>query len=258
MSPPPEDRSEGQGIVELVRVMGRLRGPDGCPWDREQTHASLRRNLLEEAHEVLEAIDSGDPKRLREELGDLLLQVVFHAQIAEDADQYTIDDVAGDTVEKLVRRHPHVFADVEADTPDQVVRNWDAIKAEEKGEHPVDEEIPPTLPALMRAYKVQRRAASTGFDWRTPEAAIDKVREELEELSRAESSDEVESEIGDVLFAVVALARRHGIDAESALRGTTRRFAERFEAMRASADAEGVALTDLSDDELLSRFRAAR
>jgi tetrapyrrole methylase family protein/MazG family protein len=238
--------------------MARLRAPDGCPWDREQTHASLRRQILEEAHEVLEAIDSGDPAKLRDELGDLLIHVIFHSQIAEDDGDFTVDDVANGTVEKLVRRHPHVFADVEADTAAQVVKNWDAIKAEEKGEHAVDEEIPPTLPALLRAYKVQRRAGSQGFDWRSPEGAMEKVREELGELERASTPEEIEGEIGDLLFAVAALARQHGVDAESALRGTTKRFAERFETLKSSAEDDGVDLHDLTEEELLARFRAAR
>ncbi len=254
----PAERSKGDSLLEVVRVMARLRAPDGCPWDREQTHASLRRQILEEAHEVLEAIDSGDPAKLRDELGDLLIHVIFHSQIAEDDGDFTVDDVAKGTVEKLVRRHPHVFAEVEAETAAQVVKNWDAIKAEEKGEHAVDEEIPPTLPALLRAYKVQRRAGSQGFDWRSPEGAMEKVREELGELEQAATPEEIEGEIGDLLFAVAALARQHGVDAESALRGTTKRFAERFEALKASAASEGVDLHDLSEEDLLARFRAAR
>ncbi|MCA1727171.1 MAG: nucleoside triphosphate pyrophosphohydrolase [Actinobacteria bacterium] len=255
-----DERSAGDAVLEVVRVMARLRAPDGCPWDREQTHATLRRQLLEEAHEVLEAIDSGDPQRLRDELGDLLIHVVFHSQIAEDAGEFTLDDVANGTVQKLVRRHPHVFGDVEADTPDQVVRNWDQIKAEEKGGHPqgIDDEIPPTLPALLRAYKVQRRAGSQGFDWRTPEAAMDKVKEELGELERASTSQEIEDEIGDLLFAVASLARQHDVDAESALRATTKRFAERFEALKAWATESGVDLNDLEESELLTRFRELR
>ena len=230
MTPDPDARSRGEALLEVVRVMGRLRAPDGCPWDREQDHASLRRQLLEETHEVLEAIDSADPDRLRDELGDLLIQVVFHSQIAEDEGGFTVDDVARGTVEKLVRRHPHVFGDVEADTPEQVVRNWDAIKAEERGHarEDLEDDIPPTLPALLRAYKVQRRAAETGADAAPAGGELDAIRDALAALEAALGAGSVEDAIGDVLFSVVALARANDVDAESALRGAIRRFSERF------------------------------
>ncbi|HYU58758.1 MAG TPA: nucleoside triphosphate pyrophosphohydrolase [Actinomycetota bacterium] len=250
----------GEPLLELVRVMRRLRDPGGCPWDREQTHASLRRHLLEEAHEVLEAIDAGDDDRLREELGDLLIQVVFHAQIAEDEGAFTVDDVATKLVEKLVRRHPHVFGDARADTPDAVLANWDRIKADEKGglEEHLEDDIPPSLPALLRAYKVQRRARARGFDWRSREGALGKLREELGELAGAEGAEEVEAELGDLLFAAVAVARLSGVDAESALRGATRRFAERFEQMLRRADEAGADLAGMSEAELLAFFRRSR
>jgi tetrapyrrole methylase family protein/MazG family protein len=250
-------RARGDRLLDLVRVMHRLRGPDGCPWDREQTHQSLGRHLLEETHETLEAIDSGDPDRLRDELGDVLLQVVFHAEMARQDGTFDVDDVAEGVVAKLIRRHPHVFGDVEVDSAAQVLVNWEHIKKEEKGEHPVDAEIPATLPALARAAKVQRRAAGAGLDWRTREAALAKVREELEELDEA-PPDRAEEELGDVLFAVASLARKLNVDPESSLRKAVGRFAERFERMKATADAEGINLEDLSEDELLSRFRAAR
>jgi tetrapyrrole methylase family protein/MazG family protein len=242
--------------------MHRLRGPDGCPWDLEQTHASLGRHLLEEAHETLEAIDSGDPERLRDELGDLLLQVVFHAEMARQEGTFDVDDVAEGIVQKLIRRHPHVFGDVEVESAAEVLVNWERIKTEEKGEHPLDEDIPASLPALARAAKVKRRAAGTGFDWRTLEGAVAKVREELEELERelGEDSppDRVEEELGDLLFAGAALGRRIDVDPETALRKATRRFGDRFERMREHAARDGVALEDLPEDELLARFRAAR
>jgi MazG family protein len=255
--------------------MERLRGPDGCPWDREQTHRSLARHLLEETHETLEAIDAGDPDRLREELGDLLLQVVFHAEMARQEGTFDVDDVAEGIASKLIRRHPHVFGDVRVDSAADVLVNWERIKAEEKGEHAVDDEIPPTLPALARAAKVQRRAAGEGFDYRSAPAALAKVREELGELeaeidadievlpeeraSRTKApSERVEEELGDLLFAVAALGRRLNVDPETALRRATRRFAERFERMKARARAEGLDLNALSDEELLARFRAAR
>jgi MazG family protein len=248
---------EGRALLDLIRVMAKLRGPSGCPWDREQTHQSLARHLLEETHETLEAIDQGDPGRLREELGDLLLQVVFHAEMARQEGTFDVDDVAEGMKAKLIRRHPHVFGDVQVDSAAEVLVNWERIKAEEKGSHPVDQEIPSTLPALARAAKVQRRAAGFGFDWRSTEAALAKVREELSELEVA-APETVEDELGDVLFAVAALGRRLNLDPETALRKATGRFADRFDRMREAAEAEGVRLEDLSEDELLERFRRGR
>ena len=255
----------GDRLLDLVRVVARLRAPDGCPWDRAQTHRSLRRHLLDEAYETLDAIEGDDPSRLREELGDLLLQALFHAQIAADDGEYDIDDVAEVTVEKLIHRHPHVFADVDADTPDEVYANWERIKAAE-GSRSIDAEMPRSLPALVAAQKVQRRAAGRGFDWSALQGAVDKVREELGELEEAaaqqnegdregDAKDALEEEVGDVLFAVSALARKLGVDAESSLRSTIRKFVARFEAMDAAVTSEGGRLEDLEEDELLRRFR---
>ncbi len=254
--PVPSSR-EGERLLDLIRVMARLRGPGGCPWDHEQTHETLGRHLLEETHEVLEAIDAGDRERLREELGDLLLQVAFHSQIAADDGAWDVDDVAEGLVAKLIRRHPHVFGEVEVAGAEEVLLNWERIKAEEKGEKGVEEDIPATLPALARAAKVQRRAAGFGFDWRTKEGALAKLREELEELERV-SPDEAEEELGDVLFAAAAVARKLGVDPESALRRTTRRFALRYERMLERAREEGVDLASLPEDELLAYFREVR
>ncbi len=255
-------RAGGDRVLDLLRVMHRLRRPDGCPWDLEQTHQSLGRHLLEEAHETLEAIDSGDPDRLRDELGDLLLQVVFHAEMARQEGTFDVDDVAEGIVRKLIRRHPHVFGDVEVGSAAEVLVNWERIKIEEKGEHPLDDDIPASLPALARAAKVQRRAAGSGFDWRSVEGASEKVRQELGELERevAEGATaiRIEDELGDLLFAVAALGRRVNVDPETALRKATRRFGDRFERMREQAARDGVALSDLPEDELLARFRAAR
>jgi len=243
--------------LDLVKVMYRLRAPGGCPWDREQTHRSLARHLLEEAHETLDAIDSDDPALLREELGDLLLQVLFHSEIADEEGAFDIDDVAEGVTAKLIRRHPHVFGDVEVDSAAQVLVNWERIKADEKGDRTLEHDIPSTLPALARASKVQRRAAGVGFEWRTRDAAMAKVREELAELEGA-SPERGEEELGDVLFALAALARRLDVDPESALRRATARFAERFEKMKERARQEGVQLDGLPEAELLARFRAAR
>ncbi len=264
---PPDDvpsSQHGRQLLELVRVMARLRGPGGCPWDAEQTHASLARHLLEETHELLAAIDGGDGAAIRDELGDVLLQVVFHAQIAADEGAWDVDDVAQGLVDKLVRRHPHVFGEVEVSGADEVLLNWEQIKAEEKAaKRPgsaggLEEDIPASLPALARASKVQRRAAGFGFDWRTREAALAKLHEELAELEAAGTTEEAEAELGDVLFAAAAVARRLGVDPESALRRTTTRFAERYAAMQARARREGVDLSSMDDDELLAYFRASR
>ena len=250
---------QGRQLLDLVRIMARLRGPGGCPWDAEQTHASLARHLLEETHEVLAAVDAGDRDAIRDELGDVLLQVVFHAQIAADDGAWDVDDVAQGLIDKLVRRHPHVFGEVEVSGADEVLVNWEQIKAEEKGgAGGLEDDIPASLPALARASKVQRRAAGFGFDWRTREAALAKLHEELAELEAAGSPEEAEAELGDVLFAAAAVARRLGVDPESALRRTTTRFAARYEAMQARALREGADLASMDDDELLAYFRASR
>ena len=266
---PVPSSKQGSRLLDLVRVMARLRGPDGCPWDRAQTHASLRRHLLDEAYELLDAIDEGDPVRVKEELGDLLLQSVFHAQMAADAGVFDIDDVAESTVEKLIHRHPHVFADVKAETPEQVYGNWERIKAAAKGEHGITEGIPKALPSLLAAQKIQRRAAGRGFDWAELAGAVEKVREELAELEEAaqdyaeedregSAKDALEEEVGDVLFAVSALARKLGVDAETSLRRAVSKFVRRFEAMELQAAREGVNLRDFTEEELIRRFRAPR
>jgi tetrapyrrole methylase family protein/MazG family protein len=248
----------GERVLDLLRVMARLRAPGGCPWDAQQTHASLAKHLLEETHEVLDAIDSGDPDRLRDELGDVLLQVVFHAEMAREGGEYDLDEVAQGTVDKLVRRHPHVFGDVHVDDASEVLVNWEKIKTEEEGKsRELEDDIPVTLPALARAAKVQRRAAGWGFEWRTSDAAMAKLREEVDELAAA-TPEEAESELGDVLFAAAGVARTLGIDPESALRRTTTRFAGRFERMRVLAEERGVDLEAMSDDELLAFFRESR
>ncbi len=255
---PVPSSQHGERLLDLVRLMARLRGPGGCPWDREQDHESLARHLLEETHEVLEAIDSGDRERLREELGDILLQVAFHAQIAADDGAWDVDDVARGIVEKLIRRHPHVFGEVEVSGADEVLLNWERIKADEKGEQPVEHDIPSTLPALARASKVQRRAAGWGFDWRTKEGALAKLREEVDELAKAETAEDAEEELGDVLFAAAAVARKLGVDPESALRRTTTKFAARYEATLERARSEGLNLASLDEDALLAYFRGQR
>jgi tetrapyrrole methylase family protein/MazG family protein len=257
---PVPSSQHGERLLDLVKVMARLRAPGGCPWDREQSHRSLARHLLEEAHELLEAIDAEDADAIREELGDLLLQVVFHAQMAAEAGTFDVDDVAEGLVRKLIHRHPHVFGDVEVvGGADEVLVNWEKLKAEEEGGRKgVDQEIPATLPALMRAAKVQRRAAGWGFGWRTSGGAIDALREEVEELAHTSDADNAEEEIGDVLFATVAVARTLDVDGETALRRTIRGFARRYERFTELAAERGLDVESMSEGELRALFREAR
>lgn len=255
---PVPSSEHGERLLDLVRVMARLRGPGGCPWDAEQTHASLARHLLEETHEALDAIDAGDRERLRDELGDVLLQVVFHAQMAANDGAWDVDDVARGIVEKLIRRHPHVFGDVEVEGAAEVLVNWERIKADEKGEQALEDDIPQTLPALARAAKVQRRAAGWGFEWRSVDSAVAALREEVDELTDRTDAANAEEELGDVLFATVAVARKLGVDAESALRRTTRGFAERYERFKALAAERGLDVDAMSEAEVRALFRAAR
>jgi tetrapyrrole methylase family protein / MazG family protein len=255
---PVPSSEEGRRLLDLVKVMARLRGPGGCPWDREQTHQTLAHPLLEETHELLEAIDSGDSDAIRDELGDLLLQVVFHAEIASEDGRWDVDDVARRLTEKLIHRHPHVFADVEVSGADEVLTNWERLKAEEGSgsRRGVEDEIPVTLPALARAAKVQRRAAGWGVEWPSSEAAVVALREEVGALSAA--SDDAEREIGEVLFATVAVARKLGVDAESALRRTTRGFAERYERFLTLAEERDLDMESLREDEVRELFRGSR
>jgi tetrapyrrole methylase family protein/MazG family protein len=256
--PAPSSRG-GARLLELVKVQARLREPDGCPWDREQTHRTLARHLLEETHELLAAIDADDDEAVRDELGDLLLQVTFHAQIAADDGRWDIDDVAEGLIRKLIHRHPHVFGDVDVAGSDEVLVNWEKLKAEEDGGRTgVDEGIPASLPALARAAKVQRRAAGWGFEWRSVSGAIGALREELDELEEATSPEDAEGEVGDVLFATVAVARKLGVDPESALRRTIAGFAARYERFVVLAAERGVDVETAPEDELRALFREAR
>ncbi len=245
-------------MLDLIKVMSRLRAPGGCPWDAEQTHRSLARHLLEETHELLEAIEAEDSDAIRDELGDVLLQVVFHAQIAADDELWDVDDVATGLIEKLIHRHPHVFGDAEVGGAEEVLVNWEKLKAEETGRGAVDDDIPASLPALARAGKVQRRAAGWGFGWRSVDGAIGALREEVDELARATSPDNAEEEIGDVLFATVAVARTLGVDGETALRRTIRGFAQRYERFTQLARDRGLDVETADEGELRELFREAR
>jgi nucleoside triphosphate diphosphatase len=256
---PVPSSQRGERLLDVVRIQARLRAPDGCPWDREQTHRSLARHLLEETHELLDAIDADDLDAIRDELGDVLLQVTFHAQLAADAGLWDIDDVAEGLIRKLVHRHPHVFGDTAVSGSEEVLVNWEKLKADETGGRKgVDEDIPAALPSLARAAKVQRRAAGWGFEWRTREGALEALREEVEELAVAEDLANVEEEVGDVLFAAVAVARKLGIDAESALRRTTRGFAVRYERFTRIVAERGLDIEALSEEQARGLFREAR
>lgn len=227
----PLEEQSGQSFAALVRTMRRLLAPDGCPWDREQTQQSLRRYVLEEACEVIDAIDSGDPKAVCEELGDLSLQVAFLSELARSAGQFGPDDVMRGIVQKLVRRHPHVFGDVKVDDADAVVANWNQIKETEKGPKRLLDGLPRALPALHRAQRIGERVEKVGFDWPTPEASYAKVHEETRELADAVAvgrHDRIEAELGDLLLALVNYARHLGVEAETALRKSVDRFDARF------------------------------
>jgi len=245
-------------FAELVAIMARLRAPDGCPWDREQTHATLKPYLLEEAYEALEAIDAEDDAELCKELGDVLLQVVFHAQIAAEEGRFGIEEVGRAIVDKLVRRHPHVFADVEVDGADQVLQNWEQIKKQERREQGQQapsllEGIPAQLPALMRAQRIQARVARQGFDWDQITGPLAKVEEEFAELRQAWETGgaaAIEDEFGDLLFALVNTGRFLKVDPEQALRASVDKFERRFRALEEEVQASGREIAELSLEEL--------
>jgi MazG family protein len=228
---PPLAAQEGATLGRLVGVMRRLLGEKGCPWDREQSFETLRKYVLEEACEVIDAIDTGDRAALREELGDLLLQVVFQAELGRREGSFAIDDVIAAIVDKLVNRHPHVFGSLEAKDADEVLRNWEKIKAKEKGERGVLAGVPRSMPALTRAQRVGEKVARVGFDWEDARGSRAKISEEIGELDEAIASGDksaIEEEMGDVLFALVNLSRHLELDAEGALRRTIEKFTTRF------------------------------
>ncbi len=228
-------------LYKLVRVMKRLRGENGCPWDHEQTHESLKPYLLEETYEVLEAIDIQDDGELAEELGDLLLQIVFHAQIASEKRTFTIDDVARKIVVKLKRRHPHVFGKTKVGGSDEVLKNWEQIKKDE-GKLSVLAGVPEHLPALLKARRVQEKAKRVGFDWDSIDGAFEKILEEVKELKDAAAEmnkKKIEDEFGDILFSIVNISRFLGIDAESSLRKTINKFKKRFQYIESVVEKRG-------------------
>lgn len=261
MSEPNSRPTPGQAFDRLAQIVARLRAPDGCPWDREQTHQSLRTHLLEETYETLDAIERNDTDNLREELGDLTLQPLLHAQIAADEGRFDIVDVLEEISDKLVRRHPHVFGDVQAHDSAQVLSNWEAIKQAEKARQIPDQstlmpsildDITPTLPSLMLALKVSKKAARVGFEWPDVEGVVAKLREETDELEVALQQGDatrINEELGDLLFTAVNIARWQKLDPELALRDMVTRFGTRFRFMETQARARGLELSQLSPEE---------
>jgi tetrapyrrole methylase family protein/MazG family protein len=257
--------SAAEAFADLVEIMARLRGPGGCPWDREQSRESLRPYLVEEAYEVLEAIDRGDAEEIKDELGDLLLQVVFHAQLAAERGEFDAAAVARAVSAKLVRRHPHVFGDVQVQNADEVVRNWARIKAVERAaRNPQDgvlSGVPGSLPALLRAQRLGEKASRVGFDWARTEDVLAKVREELGELEDALHTGDGEAagrELGDLLLSLASLGRFIGTSAEMALRAASERFAARFGEMERRAAADGVPLPQRSAADLDRLWEAVK
>lgn len=253
-----KSRYDFSDLVELMRI---LRAPGGCPWDRAQTHESIRRNLIEETYEVVEAIDNGDRKLMREELGDLLMQVVFHAEMAKEDGEFDIGDVIHDVTAKLVYRHPHIFKDVTADTTDEVLANWEQLKnKEKKRKTPKDrmDAVPPSLPALMRADKVSSVAGKYGFDFPDAADAMQKIDEELAEVKDAGTEDELFEEVGDLLFSTANFARKCGFSAEEALDRAVDKFRKRFLGMNELLEKDGKKLEEVTLPEMDSYWNMAK
>lgn len=258
--------ASGGQFEALVRIMERLRADDGCPWDREQTRQTLKPFLIEEAYEVVEAIDEGEPKQLMEELGDLLFQVVFHAQVAAERREFTIGQVLAATAEKMVRRHPHVFGDGTASTAREVLEQWEELKRKERNAAaaaPISalDGVPRELPGLLRAQRLQDKAARVGFDWPEISGVTAKIEEELGELREAMRSaapEEIEEELGDVLFSLVNLARFLNVSAEEALRKSTTRFTTRFQYMEAALQRDGRRLLEVDLEEMEQLWQQAK
>ena len=246
---------DSYGVKDLEEIVRLLRAPGGCPWDAEQTHQSIRRNFLEEAYEAVEAIDEGSPEHLKEELGDVLLQVVFHALMEQEAGRFDLDAVADGICKKLIFRHPHVFGEVSVSGTGEVLSNWEELKRQEKGQTTYTatlQSVARSLPGLWRAEKLQTKAAKAGFEWPDVQEAMDKLAEELDELRTAvRDKSNVEEELGDLLFAAVKVGRFFQIDPEDALAGTCEKFIRRFAGVEAAAAAQGQDMRDLTVDQLM-------
>ncbi len=258
------EKKERYNISDLLRIMEILRAPGGCPWDGEQTHESIRSNMIEEAYEVIDAIDRRDAAGMQEELGDVLMQVVFHSRMEEEKGSFGFGDVVDGVCKKLVYRHPHVFGDGNASTTEQVLRNWDALKKAEKSQKTVTESmesLPKGLPALIKSAKVQQKAARAGFDWPDVSGAMEKVEEELSELKEAiamKDSQACEEELGDLLFSVVNVSRFLHVDAEQSLSGAAQKFVDRFAVMEALSREKSLKLEELSLSELDELWNEAK
>ncbi len=260
---PPQ--TERIGLTAFLETIAHLRAPNGCPWDRKQTHKTLRPYLLEETHEVLMALDSGDLDGVAEELGDVLLQILLHAQIAHEADNFNMSDIVHHINTKIIRRHPHVFGDVSVNSAEEVTANWAVIKAQEKAENGKGNKapsaldgVPTSLPALSQALNISQKAVDVGFEWQNIEGVLEKLVEEAREIVEADNHDDIESEVGDFLFVVVNLARKMKIDPESALRGTNIRFTRRFKWVEQLARERHLSLQDLNATEWQSLWQEAK
>ncbi len=247
----------------LVNIVKRLRAPNGCPWDRKQTLYSLKQNVIEEVFEFIDALDRKDIDNIKEELGDMLLHVVFHSVIAEEDNLFTIDDVLDGISDKLIRRHPHVFGNVKVNDVDEVLKNWDEIKAREKKEKPKHylNDVPRVLPPIERAYKLQKKAAKVGFDWASAEECFDKVKEEFNELFEAHESknkEHIKHEIGDMIFALINFARLSDIDPSEALREASLRFVERFNCIEDKLKEKGKTLKESNLEEMEQLWQSCK
>ena len=242
----------------LTKIIAHLRSPDGCPWDREQTHQSIKNDLLEECYETLQALDEDDPQKLKEELGDILLQVMLHSQIASEANEFTVSNVIEGLLQKLLRRHPHVFGDDKAETAKDVEANWETYKRKEKGQESVLDGVPVQMPALAYSQSIHRRAANAGFDWENTDGVLEKLREEVSELQDAESNERQEEEMGDILATLVNVGRKLDIDMETALRKANQRFSKRFATMEELCKSRDLDLRKLSFDQQEALWQEAK
>ncbi len=245
-------------FATLVNIIAKLRAPDGCPWDRKQTHASLRESLLEECYEALEALDEGDSEKLCAELGDLLMQIIIHAQLATEAGEFELGDILSNINAKLIHRHPHIFGSQKVKNAEEVALNWEALKREERGNTSMLASVPRQMPALGYSQEIQHRVAQVGFDWEDIDGVVDKLAEEIGEFKRAESQEQRAQEFGDLLFTLANIARRLGIDSEAALREANRRFYNRFTYMEELCRQRGLNLAELSFDEQNALWEEAK